>query len=115
MSDSQKLVLATGILITATHPELGDCVLLRRRGGFNPESVTKPGKWGRQSFAGGCQPLAHGKHSDYEANSGRGRQLALLREVKEELGNEWSSHVAFWLLARTADVIHKYIEGGQSV
>lgn len=65
---------------------LGDgrlVAVLRRRGKFNPEK-----DWGKESYPGACQVTAHGKVKDGETSI-----CALIREVREELGDEFARFV----------------------
>jgi len=78
------------ILLMTRHPVTQNLVaVLSRRGGFNPETVTNPEKYGCESFPGLCQLTAAGRIENRETP-----EQALLREIDEELGSDMCRHLS---------------------
>jgi len=72
---------SVGLIVMVDVPGIGLVAVLRERGFFNPEEM-KPESW-----PGACQVTAHGGLKE-----GEDFLSALLREVSEELGNDFALH-----------------------
>lgn len=70
---------SVGLIVMADMPGMGLAAVLRERGYWNFEKM-KP-----ESYPGGCQVTAHGKLEE-----GESFETALAREIKEELGEQFS-------------------------